>query len=631
MSAANLSIPVAVSAVFPLATRTDATAPEAISQETSDFTKLIESLIGGEVATVSPTQFPGQDKSVVLSLKDQGVNTADIKTAAKGQKTPKAPSEPRDPNEQQKGGLLAMMVAVPSARTKPTLSLNFGRSTGEDHFIQSAKSTDDKHQAYAPERFIEKPQPVIPQPQPLAPLAPAPTLTVSLSVPVDGTPSPQPVPRPFKESNTESIPIGSTLPTESRIPTPFLQQNQVRGRVQDRVKDQAPKDEKPQQSEDVVVQPETLIPAVICDRPSTQNAVTDTIPVPVSTSYPAPALAQGSIVIPLALPVPKSISPGGSAKDRPSDPDQLRLKLELPTDSRQAQTLPLAIGKVPARGQTSSEPIAFAARLTEREQPEDAETTKPSVTQSSQKQTSLAQPYQSPLVPGKAEPENVPTNPKQIFQSTGSQSSSETVVSKPKGVATERAAENVPTNPKSPAAFVVPEHEPSARAPQSFTKSSSALEVKGSAPMPETELQAKPTIRSEPAREISIRIPSADNGNVDVQIVERDGKVQVTVRGSDTQLNAALRGELTELVHTLDQKGYKTETWTPGDTYPLTPSSAREVQTPSRGEPSQDWSGNQPKDGGNGGQSGGNPQQRRQQQVRPDWLIELERRLETEG
>ena len=380
-----------------------------------------------------------------------------------------------------------------------------------------------------------------------------------------------------------------------------------------------------------MVQPDTLVPGVISERPSTQNAVAAAIPVLVSTSYTAPALAQGSLVIPLALPVPKSIPPGGSAKDRPSDPDQPRLKLDLPADSRQAQTLPLAIGRVPAGGQTSSEPIAFAARLTEREQPEEAEITKPSVVQPAQKPTSLTQPSQSPLVPGKADPENVPTNPKQTFQSTGSQPPSETVASKPKGVATERAAENVPTNLKSPVAFVMPEREAPARAPQSFTKSSSAPEVKGSAPMPETELQAKPTIRSEPAREISIRIPSADNGNVDVQIVERDGKVQVTVRGSDTQLNTALRGELTELVHTLDQKGYKTETWTPSDTYPLVPSSAREVQTPGRGESSQDWSGNQPKDGGNGGQSGGNQQQRRQQQERPDWLIELERRLETEG
>ena len=114
-----------------------------------------------------------------------------------------------------------------------------------------------------------------------------------------------------------------------------------------------------------------------------------------------------------------------------------------------------------------------------------------------------------------------------------------------------------------------------------------------------------------------------------MQIVERDGKVQVTVRGSDTQLNSALRGELAELVHTLDQKGYKTETWTPGDTYPLTSADAPDVKSPARSESSRDWSGNQSKDGGNGGNPGGNQQQRRQQQERPEWLIELERRLDT--
>jgi hypothetical protein len=189
----------------------------------------------------------------------------------------------------------------------------------------------------------------------------------------------------------------------------------------------------------------------------------------------------------------------------------------------------------------------------------------------------------------------------------------------------------VPANPKSPAAFTAPTREVTGAAAAAAPRAAVPPEVKEASRAHDTELQTKPTIRSEPAREISIRIPSGDNGNVDVQIVERNGKVQVTVRGTDAQLNSALRGELTELVHTLDQKGYRTETWTPNDTYPLASSGAPEVRSTGRGESSPDWSGNPQNDGGQGGGSSGNQQQRRQQQDRPDWLIELERRLEREG
>jgi hypothetical protein len=173
--------------------------------------------------------------------------------------------------------------------------------------------------------------------------------------------------------------------------------------------------------------------------------------------------------------------------------------------------------------------------------------------------------------------------------------------------------------------------ETAAPGPAVTSRNAAPAEVKETASAQPTELQTKPAVRNEPAREISIRIPSGDGSNVEVQIVERNGKVQVTVRGADAQLNSTLRGQLTELVHTLDQKGYKTETWTPNDTYPLASSSTQEVPNMGRSNSSTDWSGSQPNDGGNGGNPSGNQQQRRQQQERPEWLIELERRLEKEG
>ena len=158
MSFANLSIPVPVAASFPMGTRPQTIGPQTALREPSDFTNLIGSLIGGEVAPLSPTQVNGQDKSVVLSEKGQEVNIADTKDASKGQKNPKDSSEPRDPNDQQSGGLLAMMAAVPSARPKPTLSLNFGRSAGEDSFVKSSKTTEDHYPLDAPEVSEAQPQ-----------------------------------------------------------------------------------------------------------------------------------------------------------------------------------------------------------------------------------------------------------------------------------------------------------------------------------------------------------------------------------------------------------------------------------------------------------------------------------------
>jgi hypothetical protein len=265
--------------------------------------------------------------------------------------------------------------------------------------------------------------------------------------------------------------------------------------------------------------------------------------------------------------------------------------------------------------------------LTERDEPQAEQPTTPAIAQAPKPQAPSS-PNGPPQVQGKPESEIVPTNPKPDGPAA---QSGDLEKSKTKPIPAEPAVEIAKTNPRSAIAFSAPVRETAASGPQISAKSEPAAEVKAPPSLQEAELPVKPGIRSEPAREISIRIPSSDHGNVEVQIVERNGKVQVTVRGSDAQLNSALRGDLTELVHTLGQKGYKTETWTPNDTYPLASASAREVQTPGRNEASQDRPGNQPNDGGNGGNQGGNQQQRRQQQERPDWLVELERRLENEG
>lgn len=133
-------------------------------------------------------------------------------------------------------------------------------------------------------------------------------------------------------------------------------------------------------------------------------------------------------------------------------------------------------------------------------------------------------------------------------------------------------------------------------------------------------------IRSTPVREISLKLPDRNGGTVEVQIVERGGKVNVIVRTPDTNLSNTLRAELTNLVRAVHEKGYEIETWTPPETRPQIEARGSLAADPLRGDPSSTGSGH-PQNGG--GQNGGNQQQRRQQ--RPEWLLELERRLKKEG
>jgi hypothetical protein len=101
----------------------------------------------------------------------------------------------------------------------------------------------------------------------------------------------------------------------------------------------------------------------------------------------------------------------------------------------------------------------------------------------------------------------------------------------------------------------------------------------------------------------------------------------VIVRTPDTNLSNTLREQLTELVRAVHEKGYDIETWTPPETRPHFGEKASLATDSMRGEGSSEGSGN-PQNGG--GQNGSNQQQKRQQQ-RPEWLLELERRLQKEG
>lgn len=98
-------------------------------------------------------------------------------------------------------------------------------------------------------------------------------------------------------------------------------------------------------------------------------------------------------------------------------------------------------------------------------------------------------------------------------------------------------------------------------APRSWTPPP-ALEA-SQAPATSQEVETKSTVRPKPIREISLRLTMAASADVDVQLAERAGKVQVAVRTGDQELETSLQANLGELVGRLEEKGFRTEAWTP--------------------------------------------------------------------
>ncbi|MEP6539086.1 MAG: hypothetical protein ABJF23_27365 [Bryobacteraceae bacterium] len=468
----------------------------------------------------------------------------------------------------------------------PALSLNLGRSAGEDGSVKSGKSNVDKDTAIDNGGTNQQPQAVL--------------LTSQLAPAVNwAAPAPRAVPA------GEPVAVSLATPqAPSGVPV-----------VRTAAFSQEPTD-----SEQDHIDPDQMGQAELSDaKPAPAQAVA------------AAAAAPTSISLPVTAPVPTPILSRGLTRDGSLPPVRSRSTPELSTDSRQSPAPPLAFGKVRAEGPPSTEPMAFAARITEHDEPEEKQPAQMPAAPRAQKQVGVPPP--SPAENrGEAALENVPTNPKPATQAAAPQLPPDHISDRARTEPVESTKENVPTNPKPVSQPDLAVRQTATHGPENSTKASVSQEARQSAPVRDTDLQTKPTIRSEPAREISIRIPSSGgNSNVEVQIVERDGKVQVSVRGSDNQLNSALRSDLAELVHTLDQKGYKTETWTPSETYPISSAKGPEAHATRGSESSPDGSGNQQSGGGEQGNPGGNQQQRRQHQERPDWLMELERRLDNEG
>jgi hypothetical protein len=128
--------------------------------------------------------------------------------------------------------------------------------------------------------------------------------------------------------------------------------------------------------------------------------------------------------------------------------------------------------------------------------------------------------------------------------------------------------------------------------------------------------------RSEPPQGISLRLGNHDTANVDVQVIERYGKVHVTVRSSDADLGSSLRQNLGDLVSSLENKGFKAETWAPADRPSVaTTDTGNNTNSPKSSHSESSGKGTDHGGGGDGGR-------RNQRQRRPFWTREFENNLD---
>ena len=156
-------------------------------------------------------------------------------------------------------------------------------------------------------------------------------------------------------------------------------------------------------------------------------------------------------------------------------------------------------------------------------------------------------------------------------------------------------------------------------APQARAKPSAPLPAPTSTVSPESEPDS-PTA-SQPVHEISLRLALAASPQVDVQVAERAGKVQVSVRTADPDLARSLQGNLGELVGRLEQKGFTADVWAP-----VAPQhGGLVVREPSTSADSQ---GQPDNSGSHGGQPGSQNGQQESNQRQPEpWEAQFEEML----
>jgi len=118
-------------------------------------------------------------------------------------------------------------------------------------------------------------------------------------------------------------------------------------------------------------------------------------------------------------------------------------------------------------------------------------------------------------------------------------------------------------------------------------------------------------------------VDSVGEERVAIHMVQRGREVHVSVRTPHPEVAQSLRQDLTTLASSLDDAGFRAETWQPAATIVAGASSANTQRDTAQETPNRNTAGEDARPGGNGGRESGE-QRRRQQDERPRWVAELE-------
>ena len=114
--------------------------------------------------------------------------------------------------------------------------------------------------------------------------------------------------------------------------------------------------------------------------------------------------------------------------------------------------------------------------------------------------------------------------------------------------------------------------------------------LRESSPQAGTLLQAETTAQTLPMKQISMRVEAAQGQTVDVRLVLRAGDLQIAVQSSDKETTQGLQQGLPGLTSRLNESGYRTEAWLPGQQTAVAPDSASPSGSPSSHQPPSDQS-----------------------------------------
>jgi hypothetical protein len=106
-----------------------------------------------------------------------------------------------------------------------------------------------------------------------------------------------------------------------------------------------------------------------------------------------------------------------------------------------------------------------------------------------------------------------------------------------------------------------------------------------------SEPEIKVGIAPPPFRQISLKLSTDDSTRVNLDLIEKSGKVQVTVRTPDHELAKSLQTDLGDLIGRLESRGFKTESWIPAAVHQAAVSAQSTNSNGGFGQPQQSGAG----------------------------------------